>query len=384
MSILSRYAVKEILSHLFGVLSVVLGIFLIRRIGVLIDDTAGASVSTGVILHLLGLRTLMALPSLLPVAIYLSVLLGLSRLYRDQEMTALIACGVAPVRIRAAVAAFGVVAAAVVAVFSFHVRPWAATGFETLRHRAVASVEMGSMSPGRFYEVDKDQEQVMFAEAHSAADRRVMEGLFVQQRDKGQLSIFLSDSAVEHRDEESGYRLLRLRDGRRYDLDIDGGAHAITRFHEFVIRTPLGDVPKDDLQEETRPTSSLLGSIDPGQRAEIQWRLAMPISTLLLVGLAVPLSRVEPRQGKYARVLVAIVIYLAYRHLLGMAKNWVAGGVLGPLPGFLGVHALCLVIAVVLFARESGWLHRRLGGVSLRAGRAPGVEDGSRGQARTS
>jgi lipopolysaccharide export system permease protein len=382
VSILSRYVVKEILSHLFGVLSVVLGIFLIRRIGVLVDDTAGASVSTGTILHLLGLRTLMALPSLLPVVLYLSVLLGLSRLYRDHEMTALIACGVAPGRVRAAVAAFGVTTAAVVGVLSFYVRPWAAMDFETLRHRAVAAVEMGSMSPGRFYEVDSDQEQVMFAEAQSSADRRVMEGLFVQQRDKGQLSIFLSDSAVEHRDEESGYRLLRLGDGRRYDLDFDGGDHAITRFHEFVIRTPLGDVPKNDLQEETRPTSSLLASIDPEHRAEVHWRLAMPLSTLLLVAVAVPLSRVDPRQGKYAKILVAIMIYLAYRQLLGMTKNWVAGEVIEPLAGFLGVHALCLATAIALFAREAGW--RPLRAVSLRAGRTPGLGGGSRPRARTS
>lgn len=366
MSILARYTVKEIVSHLIGVLAVVLGIFLIRRIGVILDDTAGTSVSTTVILHLLGLRTIMALPSLMPVVVYLSVLLGLSRLYRDQEITALVACGVAPLTIRKSVLGFGASAAIVIGILSFSVRPWAATRFESVKHRAEASVEIGRMSPGRFYEVGGEREQVMFAEGH-ADDRAVMRGLFVQQREGERISIFLSERAIEHRDDEQRFRILRLLDGRRYDLDMDGGDHAITSFHEFVIRTSLDVVPEEARDEETQSSVALLGSTVAAERAELQWRLAMPISALLLVGVAVPLSRVDPRQGKYAKVLVAIAIYMAYRHLLGMAKNWVADGAMAAFPGFLVIHALCLVTALVLLAREAGWGRAALRGGRLRS-----------------
>jgi lipopolysaccharide export system permease protein len=354
VSILTRYTVKEIVSHLIGVLAVVLGIFLIRRIGVILDDTAGTSVSTTVILHLLGLRTIMALPSLMPVVVYLSVLLGLSRLYRDQEITALVSCGVAPRTLRKSVLGFGAVAAIVIAVVSFSARPWAATRFESVKHRAEASVEMGSMSPGRFYEINGDQEQVMFAEGRTDV-RAEMRGLFVQQREDDQISIFLSERAIEHRDDEQRFRILQLLDGRRYDLDMDGGDHAITSYHEFMVRTPLDVVPEEAGDEEALSTMALFASAVPADRAELQWRLAMPISALLLVGVAVPLSRVEPRQGKYAKVLVAMAIYMTYRHLLGMAKNWVAAGAMEAVPGFLAIHALCLVTALVLLARDAGW-----------------------------
>jgi len=305
----------------------------------------------------------MALPSLLPVVLYLSVLLGLSRLYRDQEITALIACGVAPLTMRRSVLGFAAVAAVLIGALSFSARPWAATRFESVKHRAEASVEIGRMSPGRFYEVHGDREQVMFAEGH-AADRAVMRGLFVQQRQDDRISIFLSERAIEHRDEEQRFRILRMQDGRRYDLDMDGGAQAITSYHEFEIRTPLDDLPEETSDEEAQSSIALIASTGAAERAELQWRLAMPISALLLVGVAVPLSRVEPRQGKYAKVLVAIAIYMAYRHLLGMAKNWVADGAMGAVPGFMAIHALCLATALVLLAREAGW-----GRVPPRGGR---------------
>ena len=77
---------------------IVLGIFLIRRFGSLAADAGEGSLPMSVLMHLLALRTVMALPSLLPVVVYLGVVLGLSRLHRDREMIALRACGVTPLR----------------------------------------------------------------------------------------------------------------------------------------------------------------------------------------------------------------------------------------------------------------------------------------------
>lgn len=353
MSILFRYTVREVLAHLAGVMAVVLGVFLIRRFGALLDAAADGSLPTAVILHLLGLRTIVALPSLVPVVVYLGVLLALGRLYRDEEMTALAACGVGPGRVRTAMLGLAVVAALVVGGLSFSARPWAAAEFSQVRARALVALDVGSMTPGRFYEIEGEGEQVIFAEGRSATDPRFLEHVFVQQRQGERLTVLVSERAVEYRDAAGMYRFLRLLNGYRYDLDADRGDYEITRYGEFVVRGPLGGVLEDQQTEKGQPNADLLRSNDPGDIAELQWRLAMPVSTILLVALAIPLSRVRPRQGKYGRLFIGILIYVVYRHLLSAAKSWVADGTLAPFPGFWVIHALCLATAMALFFRDS-------------------------------
>ncbi len=352
MSILSRYIVREILAHVAGVLAIVVGIFLIRRFGVLLDEAAEGAVPLVVLFQLLGLRTLMAMPSLLPVIIYLAVLIALGRLYRDEEMTALAACGVGPLRTRASVLGFALVAAVAVALLSFSTRPWAAWRFDEIRGRALGAVDIARMSPGRFYVIDGAEERVVFAERRAADDAAHLERVFVHERRDGGVAILTADRAVEHRDAPGRFRFLSLRDGRRYDLDLDGGDVEITGYRQLVMRTSLATGLDDGPGDRAGSTLELLRSSASGDRAELQWRLAMPVSTVLLVVLALPLARVRPRQGKYGKLFVAILLYVVYRQLLGTAKSWIADGALGVFPGLWIVHAVCLGTALVLLARE--------------------------------
>jgi lipopolysaccharide export system permease protein len=351
VSVLSRYTVREVLSHLAGVLGVVLAIFLVRRFGSLLDEAADGSLPTEVILRLLGLRTVVALPSLVPVALYLSVVLALGRLYRDSEMTALAGCGVGPARVRGPVVVLALVVAVVVAGLSFGARPWAAARFDRVRDRAASTLDVGRMGPGRFYEASTgDGEQIVFAERRSRDDARALENVFVQQRQGEHLSIFLARRALEQRDPDETSRVLRLLDGYRYDLDGGADDVQITRYGEFAIRTSLSGTDREP--QRGRSNLALLASPDPRDRAEFEWRLAMPVSTVLLVVLAVPLSPVRPRHGKYANFFLAVVLYVVYRQLLGAAKNWVADGLLAPLPWVWIVHGACLVAACGLLLRE--------------------------------
>jgi len=351
VSVLSRYTVREVLSHLAGVLGVVLAIFLVRRFGSLLDEAADGSLPTGVILHLLGLRTVVALPSLVPAAFYLSVILALGRLYRDEEMTALAGCGVSPSRVRGPVLVLAVIAGLGVGLLSFAARPWAAAEFDAVRERAAATLDLGSMSPGRFYESSADGEQIVFAEGRSPGARRALEHVFVQQRSGERLSIFVADRAEDERSPDGTERTLRLLDGYRYDLDVNEQDYEITQYGEFAIRTAAGAVEERE-PERARGNAALMTSTDPRDRAEFEWRLAMPVSTVLLVLLAIPLSPVRPRQGKYAKVFLGLLLYVVYRQLLGAAKSWVAEETLAGVPWFWVIHAACVAVACGLFFRE--------------------------------
>ena len=351
MSVLSRYAIREVLAHLAGVLGVVLAIFLVRRFGSLLDEAADGSLPTGVILHLLGLRTVVALPSLVPAAFYLAVILALGRLYRDEEMTALAGCGVSPAHVRGPVLALAGVAALAVGLLSFAARPWAAARFDEIRQRAEAALDIGSMSPGRFYETSADGEQIVFAEQRAPKPEQALEHVFVQQRSGERLSIFVADRAEEERSRDGTERTLRLLDGYRYDLDANRENYEITQYREFAIRTEV-TAGEEREPERSRGNVALMTSADPRDRAEFEYRLAMPVSTVLLVLLAIPLSPVRTRQGKYAKVFLGLLLYVAYRQLLGAAKSWVADETLAGMPWFWVIHAACLALAAGLFLRQ--------------------------------
>jgi len=355
MSVVTRYVIREVGSHAVAGFLVVLGIFLMTRLSSLLSDAAVGSLPVGVVAELLALRTLMALPSLLPAVVYIGVLLGISRLSRDDELTALEACGVSPLRIDAAVLVFAAGAAAAVAVLSFSGRPWAATLFNQVRDRAIAQAGLENVTPGFFVatEGDPGSHEVLFAESRSRSDPRYLENVFVQRRTDEELLIFWAQRAIEQRDQAAGFRYLTLLDGVQYDLQPNGAPRAITRYDTFTLRIPLPALEADLSDEKTDSVWALLDSDDLRARAELQWRGAMPVSTLLLALLAIPLSRGDLRRGRSVRILFALLLYLAYRTFLGTARNWVADGVLPALPGLWLIHGACLVTGLALHWRPA-------------------------------
>jgi lipopolysaccharide export system permease protein len=348
MSILFRYTIKEILTHLAGVMVLVVAVFMVRHFAELLGDAAEGGLPSGVLLRLLGLRTVMALPSLLPAALYIAALLALGRLSDDNELTALGACGVSLGHIYLRVIAFGVFAAAVAAGLSFWARPWAAVTFHALRDDAFKHAGIGQLGAGRFYQLSAGGEITLFAEDRAAGDPRSVENVFVAQRDADGISVLWGARATDVVDEQRGDRVVFLFDGYRYDLGSDATSVQITTYEKLGFRTPPADRVGDGGQNHALSALELARSSNPEDAAELQWRIASPVSAFLLLLLAIPLSQIDPRWGQYTKLFSAIGIYLVYGQLLGTVKKWVANGVWPSLPGTWLVHALFLATALVL------------------------------------
>jgi lipopolysaccharide export system permease protein len=348
---LSRYVIRETAMHAAAGFLIVLGVFLITRLSDLLSDAAIGSLPGDVVLELLFLRTVMALPSLLPAVLYLGVLLGLGRLASDSELVAVEACGISPRRIYSAVAIFGVGAAAFIAFLSFTGRPWAATRFNQVRDQAVASAGIEDLLPGSFVELDADEHDVVFAEFRSAGEPHYLENVFIQRRRPEGITLLSAKRASEARDYDAGWRFLTLYDGVQYDLDLDNMDQEVTRYETLTLRARI-PLPDPSLEgERTLSLPALLGRNDLEARAELQWRSAMPVSALLLALLAIPLAHTEPRRGRYAHVFPALLLYVAYRSLLSTTRSGVADGTFPATPGVWVVHFACLVVVIALLAR---------------------------------
>lgn len=363
--VIDRYILKEILSTLLVVLFVLLIIFLSNRFVRFLADASSGSLANEYVLTMLGLKTLGALVVIVPLGLFMSILLALSRLYKDSEMIALAACGISVRRIFRSVVVLALAVAAGVAIMAFYVAPWAEEQSYRIRDEQGSQTLLSGMVAGRFAEPAGADGVLYFARA--SADGSVMHDVFIQLRQR-EREVVLSAQRGRHWRDESGERYLVLMDGYRYEGRPGSKDFRIIKFGQHAVRIEARDVVPAVRKLRARPTSELIGSGRKPDIAELQWRISMPLSVLVLALLAVPLSRTSPRQGKYAKLFVAVLVYLIYSNLLGVANSWVARSALAPQLGMWWVHAAMLFSILALFARQYGvrWVLR-----SMFGGRAP-------------
>jgi lipopolysaccharide export system permease protein len=314
-----------------------------------LEDAVQGQLPGSTVILLILLRITIALEVLLPTTLYLSVVIGLGRLYRDAEMTAMFACGISMARVLKAVFFVSIIAGVIVACFSLYIRPWAWGQFFGLKARAKANFDMTRMKGGNFYEIENG-ERVIFADEVDNQKNRAKR-LFIQTKRDDTLQIIYAKQARQYRDDTTGKPILVFYDGYLYEFLQFGKEGRILEFENLAMHLDHKDVMQPEYKVKAASTEHLVHSKNIEEIAELQWRLAAPLSTILLALLGVPLSRSSPRQGKYSKVTMAILIFAVYYNLNAMTKKWVGQGVVDIIPGIWGVHILLAGLLLVLLWR---------------------------------
>jgi lipopolysaccharide export system permease protein len=213
-----------------------------------------------------------------------------------------------------------------------------------------------NLEPGRFRTFGSSG-AVFYAAAVDSDG--TLHDVFVKRSRGERLEVAVAERARHVVSEDGQLHTLVLEDGSRYEGIPGRPEFRITEFKEHGIPVRLPELRVRAASIELLPTAQLLGSPLPERQAELQWRLSMPLMALVLTVLAVPLSRLRPRQGRYARIGFAILIYFLYSNLLSAAKVWMARGLLPPLVGLWWVHALLVVVAFLVLFRRAIWFALR-------------------------
>jgi len=358
--ILTRYLYREILTTMAAVLSVLLLIYVSNRFVRFLADASAGDLSGGIIYQLLALKTLSASVMLIPLALYFAIILSLGRLYRDSEMVVLLSSGLSPAWFIGRILALAAIVASGVGLITLTLAPWAESTSDGLIDAQKAIPEAMQISPGRFLEI-RGGDGVVYVE-HRSRDGRRMENVFIQLDEAGREVVLSGPKA--HIETRSGGQAsyLVVEDGLRYERWPSGERYDVARFREHALRIQQRPVTPSVVQTREIPTPALWRSDFPPHVAELQWRLSMPLSVVVLALLAIPLSRTQPRSGRFGRIFVAILVYVLYNNLLGIAKSWVSQRQIPAEVGIWWVHALVLCIAVALLIGRSGvrrWLGRR-------------------------
>jgi len=344
-----RYVLREVVQSWVAVTGVLVAILLANQLSRVLGQAADNQYGRHVVFDLIALGAIMNLSVIVPVSLLLAIVLTLGRLYHDSEMAALQACGFGPSRLLPPLFLFAGVIAIGLGWLTFFQVPAADHEVQLLRQSAIKEAQFGQLDAGRFRAFSGGG-AVFYAER--VDQEGVLHNVFVQRETAGRIEVALAETATYSKASQ-GSHLVTLFNGRRYEGVPGKQDFRVIEFreHGIPIAAPAETGPLTD--PDTKPTRALLGSSAPSDIAQLQFRSSTPLMALVLTLIAVPLSRLRPRQGRYARVGFAILVYFVYSNLLSAAKVWIQKGELSPVLGVWWVHAAALCFGLYLVMRHS-------------------------------
>lgn len=347
MKIIERYVARELLIP-FTVVAVILAtLFSSFSTARFLAGAVTESLGLAAMLKLVLLKTLIALEVLMPIALYVAVVMGLGRLYRDQEISVLRSAGVSEQRIIYSVLIVAIPVGIASGALSLFARPWAYAESYLLNAQAEAELNTDRFQAGRFYGSEKKGRVVYIHDKDNSG--RQMKDVFHYIHKSGTSEIIIASEAHQPEPEAGQRPQVRLTDGFVYRLMHSGTEDTVVQFDKLVYFTDGGNVL--DYKRKAATTAALANSDQSRDIAEFQWRLSRPIATILLALIAMPFSRVSPRQEKGERnYYAAALVFAIYYILSGLAQTWVEQGTLGSMPGVWWLYLAMFLCVLGLWA----------------------------------
>ncbi|KPX82658.1 LPS export ABC transporter permease LptF [Pseudomonas meliae] len=374
--IVFRYLSREVLLTLSAVSAVLLVFIMSGRFIKYLAQAASGALDPGVLFLIMGFRLPGFLQVILPLGLFLGILMAYGCLYLESEMTVLAATGMSQQRLLAITMGPATLVGLLVAWLSFSLAPQGATQFSLLINKQDAMTEFDTLVPGRFQAL-RDGTRITYTKELSE-DRSQLAGVFISEKrmsgdkskDNGITVLVAEKGHQEVR--PNGSRFLILENGYRYDGNPGAADYRVIKYDTYGAMLPKPEISEEITDREAIPTSELIGNPAPRSVAELQWRISLPLSVFIVTLMAIPLSRVNPRQGRYLKLLPAILLYMSYLAILISVRSSLEKGKLPLSLGMWWVHGIYLSIGLLLFY----WEPLRLKMASRRS-----VTEVTRGQA---
>ncbi|AYC31934.1 LPS export ABC transporter permease LptF [Pseudomonas cavernae] len=364
--IVFRYLSRELLMTLSAVSAVLLVIIMSGRFIKYLAQAAQGALDPGVLFLIMGFRIPGFLQLILPLGLFLGILLAYGRLYLDSEMTVLSATGMSQQRLLGYTLVPATLVALLVAWLSMGLAPQGVAQVARILNEQDALTEFDTLVPGRFQAM-KNGSRVTYVQDMSK-DRGELGGIFISDKSLSRdgskergITLLLAEKGRQQV-QADGSRYLILENGYRYDGNPGKADYRAIQYDTYGVLLQRPEVSSDISEREAIPTRELFGSEDPRHEAELQWRLSIPLLVFIVTLLAVPLSRVNPRQGRFLKLLPAILLYMAYLALLIAARGALDKGKIPLSLGLWWVHGVFFVIGLVLLYWEPlrlKWAGRR-------------------------
>ncbi len=329
--IIARYLTRQIIAPTLGITAIIVAATMSNWLKTWLDDATGGQGASGELMVIILYYIPMFLQESLPVGFMMGILIAYGRLYSEYEMTSLLACGF---RFRSLVGVT-MIPATVLAVLMLGNNLWLSPTCQQIAAKAWARQEsltaFDLLTVGRFMEIGNSGQVLYVADLDNESSS--MQNVFMST---DQETVFKAQEGEIRTDSDTGARYLVLKDGTQQSGEPGEDGYSVTYFEEYGVKIAEKQ-SRPKTKRESIPTSELIQSDLQEHKAELQWRLLTSLNFFIAVLLAVPLSRINPRQGKFLKIFPALMIYA----LFNMAQfNWARAVQKGDLPLEFGIFWL--------------------------------------------
>ena len=370
--IIFRYLSRELLSVTVAVCVVLLMVLISGRFVKYLANALSGNMDPEVIFAVIGYRIPGFLELTLPLAFFLAVLLTFGRLYVENEMSVLRACGFSERKLLSFTFIVASFLALVVGYLSLYVTPVGIKKAEAIFTIQEQKSELDRVTEKKFYSL-RGGKGVTWV--NSISEDRELGNVFMSatseatDTSEGSLVLVIADSGSQTKARDTDDRFLSLEKGYRVEGVPGRHDYQITYFDEFGTRLAPPEELSEDTATDAMTTKALMNSSEVGHRIALQWRFSIPIMMLIVTLLAVPLSRIDPRSGRFARILPAVLLYFAYLVSLNTLRGAIEAGSIPIGVTLIPVHLVFLVLALgLIFAEQIGSYSRRILGLTHQGG----------------
>ena len=349
LTVLDKMIIKDLFQTVFAVLTVLVVIIVSRKFIKVLAQAIEGNIANETVLTLLALKIIAATSTFLPAALFMSVLMVMGRMYREQEMAAIASAGGGAFTIYKSLFLLVFPLSIAAMALSMYAAPWAEMQSTKLMKQDRQGADVRGISAGRFSEYSSG-ELIFYTESIDNTGR--MHHVFVQNKQGNRLGIV--NAQYGHMAQLEGGLYLVLEQGERI-LGIPGNQDfTIETFAEYSVLVEKQSIYYPFSRQAT-PSQELWHSSELQDVAEIQDRISLPIGVLLLAFLALPLSKLSPRGGVYGRMLIAFGIYFAVGNLQRVNHSWIISQTIPTWLGYFWVNGLLLLLGLMLLMHLYGW-----------------------------
>ncbi|WP_426817053.1 LPS export ABC transporter permease LptF [Winslowiella sp. 2C04] len=344
--IIIRYLVRETLKSQLAILFILLLIFFCQKLVKILGAAVDGEIPTNLVLTLLGLGVPEMAQLILPLSLFLAILMTLGRLYTESEITVMHACGLSKAVLVKAAMILMLFTSVVATINVVWLGPWSARYQNEVTQNAKANPGAAALAAGQFQQ-SSDGNSVLFIE--NVKGNAFGNVFLAQLRPSGNArpSVVLADSGhMEQR--RDGSQVVTLDRGTRFEGTALLRDFRITDFENYqaVVGYKAAVIDPNDSAQSS--FANLLKSDNPEFRSELHWRLTMVFAVLAMALMVVPLSVVNPRQGRVLSMLPAMLLYLIFFLLQSSLRSNGAKGRLDPAIWMWMVNLLYLALAIAL------------------------------------
>ena len=347
-----KRALRQELNFTIGVVfmvlvTLVLTIFMIRVLG----NAASGNVNPKDVIVLIGLGMINNLPIVLTASIFVAVLIVLTRWYKDSEMVIWQTAGISLFSILKPIISYTIPLSIIIAILSTFISPWANEQTATIKQRFQQRDDISMLAPGQFRE-SSGNSRVFFIESMNL-ESNTFQNVFVTNYGKDRQLVAVSkEGYIENN--PSGEKFLILESGRRYEGTPGNNNFRITEFSRYTVKLDSKVIDPIIKSPSTLPITDLIIEPNKIHLGELLWRLGLPLMALVFVIIAVPLSYIDPRRGRYTTLIMAVLVYFTYSNLLKLMQAWVSSGKIDFIIGSWILHVIGALIGLgFIFYRQN-------------------------------